>query len=418
MPYIASGLALYDMLGGRAGGRFEAFGPGALSQRSGAVDESVVVGGFEYTDGVCDDARMVLAVAETARRGGGEALTHAVVTGIGYTGRAWELEVSDRIGGGSVTVRAKTVIDATGAFEADDAGGGADGPVLASRGSHLVVAGDRLPGSRGMTVRVPNRVVFVIPWGRRWLVGTTDIEHHAPVDRPAATREEVDYLLDTVNEVLASDLTRHDILATFAGIRPLVGDGDRSTSDVSREHRIDHDGRGLVKVRGGKYTTYRLIAAEAADVVAERLGHRTRSTTKGVPIAGAAAPSRLEATVSDLVRRGLSDLEARWLVGRHGVDAPEVIDVGHEAGLDGRLHPEMPYLAAEAWWAVHREGALTFDDVLARRTRLAIETADHGAAAASLVSEILAPVHGWTESDARSATASYLASSGREYGVP
>lgn len=419
MPYLGAGLALYDLLGGRSGGRFEVFGPGGVVRRSPGLDPAGISGGFEYTDGVCDDARLVLAVAETARRAGGRILTRMEVTGFSRLATGWEVAVEDRLDGGNRVIETRTILDATGAFESDHPHFRSTEGLVTSRGSHLVIAGDRLPGVRGMTIRVPGRVVFVVPWGRRWLIGTTDEKHDGPVDRPAATSEEVRYLLETVNQVLVADLTPTDVIATFAGIRPLAGEGAPSdTAGVSREHRIEHDDHGLVSVRGGKYTTYRLIAAEAVDVVCAFLVVGAGSMTDAVPLAGASTPQILEGVVTDLRTSGLDEVAARWLVGRHGLDAPLVREAGEAAGLDGFLHPEMPYLAAEAWWAIHREGALGLDDVLARRTRLAIETTDHGLAAAPIVAELLADLHGWSASDTERAIADYAASSSAEYAVP
>jgi len=418
LPYIGSGLTLYDLLGGRRGGRFEVFGREQLLKRAPVLDPSRVVGGFEYTDGVCDDARMVVAVAATARRHGGRILTHAAVTDLDRVGPGWEVGVDDVLGGGRARIKARAVIDVTGAFEMDDPEFRSDEPVITSRGAHLVLAGDSFPGSRGMTIRVPGRVVFVIPWGRRWLIGTTDVAHDGPVDRPAATGTEVDYLLETINEVAASDLSRDDVLTTFAGIRPLAGEESGDTSDVSREHRIDNDGDGLVSVRGGKYTTYRLIAADAVDAVASFLDVGRPSVTDALPLVGASTPAVLEATVVRLVGDGLTDVGARWLVGRHGIQAPQVLAAGRAVGLTDALHPDMPYSSAEAWWAIHREGAMTLDDVLARRTRLAIEAVDHGMAAAPLVAQLLAEAHDWSGPDTEAALVAYQASSSNEYDVP
>jgi glycerol-3-phosphate dehydrogenase len=419
MPYLGAGLAVYDLLGGRSGGRFEAFGRRGAVRRSPGLDPVGISGGFEYTDGVCDDARVVLAVAETARRGGGSILTRMEVTGFSRLATGWEVGLKDRLDGGSRVIETRTILDATGAFESDHPHFRSTEGVVTSRGSHLVIAGDRLPGVRGMTIRVPGRVVFVVPWGRRWLIGTTDVTHEGPVDRPAATSDEVRYLLETVNQVLAADLAPSDVIATFAGIRPLAGEGAPSdTAGVSREHRIDHDDHGLVSVRGGKYTTYRRIAAEAVDVVGAFLVVGEGSTTDALPLAGASTPQILEGVVADLCSSGLDELAARWLVGRHGLDAHRVREAGEASGVDGFLHPEMPYLAAEAWWAIHREGALSLDDVLARRTRLAIETRDHGLAAAPIVAELLADLHGWSASDTETAIADYAASSSAEYAVP
>lgn len=415
LPYIGSGLTLYDVLGGDRGGQFEAFGRQGVVTRAPVLDREAVVGGFEYTDGVCDDARVVMAVAETARLHGGRYLTRAEAVGVTRTASGWSVSVEDRLGGARLTLEARAVVDVTGAYRAGTA---AFADIVPSRGTHLVVAGDRFPGLRGLTIRVPDRVVFVIPWGRRWLVGTTDVEHRGPIDRPAATGAEVDYLLETVNRVLQVDLDRHEIISTFAGIRPLVGDGAEETHSVSREHRVAHDGHGHVAIRGGKYTTYRLAAEEAVDVVARHLGIAAASSTDSVPLVGASTPTVLDEVVGRIRAAGVDEVSARWLVGRHGTAAGEVLDAGRRLDLLEPLHPEMPYLAVEAWWAIHREGALDLDDVLARRTRLAVETRDHGAAAIPLVADLLAEALYWTPDQRQSAVAAYQAGAEREYGVP
>lgn len=417
LPYIGSGLTLYDGLGGRRGGPFEVFGRKGLIRRFPDLDPGAVVGGFEYTDGVCDDARVVVAVAETARRLGGRVLTQTEVTGFERSSSGWRIEARDRVAGADLTLGARALIDVTGAFEVDASEFRSAGQVVPSRGSHLVVAGDRFPGTRGLTIRVPDRVVFVIPWGRRWVVGTTDVAHHGPVDRPAATSEEVDYLLETVNRVMATDLGRHDVISTFAGIRPLAGDGSEATHDVSREHRVTDHGHGHISVRGGKYTTYRIVAKDAMDVACRHLGVDAASSTGSIPLTGSSTPAVLDGLVARLEADGLDAVAARWLVGRHGTLAPEVLVTGRKLGLEGKLHPAMPYLAVEAWWAVHREGAITLDDILARRTRLAIETRDHGLAAISLAADVLGEALGWDPETRAAAIAAYTESSHREYGL-
>jgi glycerol-3-phosphate dehydrogenase len=415
VPYTGTGLTFYDLLGGRHGGRFHHLAEGEARARVPALRSQELQAAFEYSDGVFDDARLVVALARTARSLGAGMLTRAEVGEVGMAADGTiRVTVADRLGGDRIEVAARSVVDATGAFGADDEDG-----VAPSRGVHLVVPRDRIQAPTGMTIRVPGRVVFLIPWLDRWLIGTTDVAHTGPVDRPRASGEELEYLFESVRGVLEVDLGPADIVSTFAGIRPLADDGESDdTAELSREERISETRPGLFTVRGGKYTTYRKVAQRVMDRVAARLGSGAPSMTHTIPVLGAAPPALLAATEQTLAESGLDPETARRLVRRHGSEAAQVAATAARLALDHRLVPELPYLAVEAWWAVHREQALSLDDVMSRRTRISLEVRDHGEAGLETAARVLGEALGWDEERRAREIGEFREATGHEYGVP
>jgi len=414
VPYVGAGLALYDGLGGRRGGRFRYLSAAAARHEVPALGAAGLRAGFEYSDGVFDDARYLVAVAKTAERMGATILTRVEVTGWMRSGkRVVGAEVRDRVDGEGHALRAAAVIDTTGAFKVDRE----PGSILPSRGAHLVIPRHRIDADLGLTIRVPGRVVFLIPWFRHWLLGTTDVPHTGTVDRPVATPEEIDYLLDAANGVLDVGLSRRDVVATFAGIRPLIAQQAANTASASREERIDEPEEGLVRVRGGKYTTYRRVAARLVDRAGSHLGSVPASATGRIPLAGAVPFPALQSIASGLVDQRFEPEVAHHLVSRYGGEARRLAELARVEGLDTPLVAGTPYLAAEAWWAVHREYALSFDDVLARRTRLVLEDPTHGEPATAVVGEVLADALGWEPARIAQEAEQFSTQSATEYGV-
>jgi glycerol-3-phosphate dehydrogenase len=271
----------------------------------------------------------------------------------------------------------------------------------------------------GLTLRVPGRVVFVVPHPGVWLVGTTDVAADGAPERPAPTLDEVDEILDNVNAVLEADLTRDDAVGAFAGLRPLVGVPGGDTARVSREHTVRREASGLVRVSGGKYTTYRLMARDAVDAALEDDPRRPASATAQLPLLGAAAPEELERLAADLVREGGLDAEqAGALVARHGTLAREVVALGRAADLLRPLADDRTELEAEVAWAVERELALDLDDVLSRRLRLSMSRRDRGASLAARVAEIAGERLGWDAQRQATEVSQYLETARREYDVP
>ena len=206
------------------------------------------------------------------------AVTRVRATGLRSDGtsRAIEaLQAEDLLTGATFEIPTRAVVDATGvwAAEPDHPFKGGSLRILPSRGAHLVVPRERIPNKTGLTIRVPGKIVFLVPWPDHWLIGTTDAPFEGPAEHPSAAGWEVDRLLDTVNATMDVDLTRDDVVGTYAGLRPLIAPSDGSTVKASREHRVTVESNGVVRIGGGKYTTYRVMARDVIDAV---LGRRRR----------------------------------------------------------------------------------------------------------------------------------------------
>jgi glycerol-3-phosphate dehydrogenase len=415
VPYLGAGLVLYGLLGA---GFPRYLTPGAARRAIPALRSERLRGALVYRDGVEDDARLVVSVARTAIERGAVLATRVRATGLatGAHGRITGVDARDLIGSEEMRIAADTVVDATGAT------GGPGGPfardpgealVMPSVGIHIVLDRARIPASGGLTMRIPGRVLFLIPWGRRWIVGTTDHPWDGPVDRPVAPADQVDEVLANLNDTLEQPVGRADVIATFAGIRPLAASSDESTVRASREHVVDRPVPGLLTVRGGKYTTYRRIAKDVIDAALG--GRRTQlpSATADLVLVGGTESSGVAAALADLDSATIAAL-----IGRYGSEAGQVMALATERGLSGRLHPQTDHIEAEAAWAVEHELALSLDDILARRIRLAIETPDHGASVAARVAAIVGPTLGWDDARRAAEVAAYTASAEREYGVP
>ncbi len=424
--FYQAGMTLYDILGARHdGGWHRHLSVDEVLAHAPRMRREGLRGGLLFHDGMEDDARYTLAVARTAQADGATVVTRARADGLLENGgRVAGARVHDVPGGDDLEVRARVVIDATGVWGADPASPLSGGTrLLPSRGAHLVVARDRIQSDVGLTIRVPGKVVFLVPWPHFWLIGTTDAPYDGPIDRPTAGHDEVDELLAAVNRVLDVDLTRADVVGTYAGLRPLIApsSADASTVKASREHRVVVERNGLVRVSGGKYTTYRVMAEQTVDAALDVLGERPADRPTGTVarrLVGAADRPELDALADELAAdSGLERPVAERLVARHGTEARAVADLGRECGLLGRLVDGEELIEAEVAWAARHELALSVDDVLSRRMRLVQELPDRGAGIAPRVAAILGAELGWD--DARQATevATFLDGARREFAV-
>jgi glycerol-3-phosphate dehydrogenase len=435
--FYGSGIFLYDLLGARRDGGFSKHLRPSSALEWAPFRRKGLTGAIVYHDGVEDDARLALAVLRTAVAAGAVAATriHAekpLLDGQRLIGAV----VKDLVANERFEIRAERVIDATGVWAADPKSRfaeleGAD-KFVPSRGSHIVIRRDRLPAFGGMTLRIPGRVVFIIPWPGHWIIGTTD---HADTRRPeevSAPDGDIDELLSTVNRQIEVDLTRGDIVGTYAGMRPLVGDPGGSTVKASREHRVAADASGLVRVSGGKYTTYRVMARDVVDAsLGKTEARRRRSQTADLPLVGAASRDELDQIAASLERplRDASAMRgetratwparvARRLADRYGREASDVLSLARELNLAVPLGERIDHLQAEVAWAARHELALSIDDVLARRMRLAQELPDRGASIAPTVASVLGADLGWDKRRQTTEIKRYLDIARREYGVP
>ncbi|WP_017558097.1 glycerol-3-phosphate dehydrogenase/oxidase [Nocardiopsis baichengensis] len=407
-PYIGAGVALYDTLS-LTMGTSRGLPHHRHLTRSGALRvfpalrRDALVGAVQYWDAQVDDARYVLTVLRTAAGLGAHVASRVQATsflreGEHVTGaRATDLET-----GQELEIRAKQVVNAAGVWTDDIqemVGGRGQIHVRASKGIHLVVPRDRVQASSGLILRTEKSVLFVIPWGRHWIVGTTDTSWDLDKAHPAASRRDIDYLLDEVNRVLRVPLTRDDVEGVYAGLRPLLSGESDETSKLSREHTVAHPVPGLVLIAGGKYTTYRVMAQDAVDAVAHGLdGRIPDSVTDRLPLAGADGFAALWNQRRSLARdAGLHPSRVAHLLRRYGSLVHEVLALMKEdPDLKEPLAGADDYLRAEVVYAVRNEGARHLDDVLARRTRAAIETWDRGIAAAPEAAALMAGPLGWS----------------------
>jgi glycerol-3-phosphate dehydrogenase len=422
--FYGSGLVLYDALGAaRDGGRARHLGAGQVAELVPPIHRAGLRGGITYHDGVEDDARYTLAVLRTAMSLGAEAVTRVRATELltDARGMTTGVRVRDLLSGEEREVRARMLVDATGVWAGrpDSPLGGSGVQIIPSRGSHLVVPRERIPIRVGMTLRIPGRVLFIIPWPNAWVIGTTDEPDAGAPERPAPTGHETSLILEMVNDVLDVDLTPADAVGAYAGLRPLVGVPGGDTVRVSREHKVHREESGLVRVSGGKYTTYRLMARDAVDVALDAAAARSPSRSADRPLVGTAATDALDRLVAELAREpGLDEDLARTLVGRHGAEARDVVRLGRELDLLRPLADDVPHLEAEVAWAVRRELALSLDDVLSRRLRVSMARRDRGASVAPRVAAIMGADLGWDAARRERQVAEFLVGARREYDVP
>jgi len=430
--FYQAGITLYDLLGSRRSGGWHRHLDVAetLDYAPDLVVEDLR-GALLYHDAMEDDARFTLAVVRTAQTRFAEravAVTRVRATAARRAGaRAHDpiagARVEDRLTGDTFDVRAATVVDATGVWGAlpERPFGPGSFTVLPARGSHLVIPRDRIPAKGGMTLRIPGRVAFLVPWPRHWVIGTTDKPHDGPVDHIAATSEDVDEILRTINGAMELHVTRDDVVGTYAGLRPLIApSGASSTVKISREHKVSVEAPGLVRVSGGKYTTYRVMARDAVDAALGEEAARRPSRTRHLPIHGAARREQLDALASRLATgdHALGPEVAESLVNRHGTESEALLAYGAQHDLIRRLVDGAPFLEAEIAWAVERELALSLDDLLARRMRLVHTLPDRGAAIAPRVAQIAGHVLGWDADRQAREVAGYLDVARREFGIP
>ena len=414
-------MALYDAMG-MSSGTSRGLPHHRHLTRRGALREcpslrkDALVGAIQYYDAQVDDARHTMSVVRTAAAYGALVANRARVIGFLREGeRVIGVRVRDFESDTEIEVRARQVVNATGVWtDMTQAMAGERGQfhVRASKGVHLVVPRDRIQSSTGLILRTETSVLFVIPWGRHWIIGTTDTDWDLGKAHPAASSRDIDYLLEHVNAVLVTPLTREDVEGVYAGLRPLLSGESESTSKLSREHTVGHPVPGLVVVAGGKYTTYRVMAKDAVDAVSHGLdGKVPECCTDRVPLVGADGYAALwNARHRLATRHGLHVARLEHLLHRYGSLVHEVLAlVDDDATLGEPLEGADDYLRAEVVYAAAAEGARHLDDVLARRTRISIETFDRGVTAAPVAAALLAPVLGWSEAQVAREVEHYLA---------
>ncbi len=410
-PYVGAGIALYDAMA--MTGKYDMGVPKhkhvfrkQLARMAPDIRTDNLHGAIRYYDCQVDDARLVMTIARTAANNGAHVATRTKVTGFLREGdRVVGVNARDLEGQRDLEIHAKVVINAAGVWtdEVQDLiGGEAHLDVDASKGIHVVVPKDRIRSECGFITKTEKSVLFVIPWGHFWIIGTTDTAWDLDLAHPAASKTDIDYLLGHVNTLLKDPLDHRDVIGVYAGLRPLLKpmrkEGEMGeTTKLSREHTVANPVPGLVLVAGGKLTTYRVMAKDAVDHAIRDFDATPASITDRVPLMGAwGFEARTNQRVAISRSSGLDVGVVDHLLGRYGGLVDEVL-----ALIDGRPDLAEPlegaehYLRAEVLYAVTHEGARHLDDVLARRTRVSIETCDRGITAARPAAELMAGALGW-----------------------
>lgn len=420
-PYVGAGVALYDLMSaaqGRSRGvpLHKHLSRHAMLRAAPSLKDDAFVGAVRYYDAQVDDARLVVNLVRTAAAYGAKAANRLKVVRFLREGeRVVGARVTNQEDGTQFDIHAKQVLNATGVWTDETQAMVTDRgqlKVRASKGIHLVVPRDRFQSTVGLILRTEKSVLFVIPWGRHWIIGTTDTDWNLDKTHPAASSKDIDYLLEHVNRVLKRPLTREDVEGVYAGLRPLLAGESDSTAKLSREHVVAHPVPGLVVVAGGKYTTYRIMARDGVDEAVRTLDERVPpSCTDTIPLLGADGfKAKWNKRSRTAERAGVHVARVEHLLNRYGALADEVLDViAKQPELAEPLPGADDYLRAEVVYATTHEGARHIHDVLTRRTRISIEAWDRGVSAAPVVAELMAPLLDWSQAQIDREVRHYLA---------
>lgn len=411
---LRAGLMLYDALGlFRNVQRHRWLHPPEVQRREPLVAGRGLLGAARFYDAQVDDARLTLMTAKAAHLHGAVMVNHARVVGLMRAGgRVVGAHVVDELSEREIEVRAKVVVNAAGVWvdrmrEMDER---YEGPMTRpTKGIHLVIPRARLSSQHAVVFDSPRdrRHIFLIPWGDFSLIGTTDTDYQGDLNNPAASLDDVEYLLEAVQHTFPGAQIKHDdIISTFAGLRPLIF-APGGTYALSREHEIVESPSGLITIAGGKLTTHRLMGEQLTDRVQKRLaeefGIHARSECR--------TKEPLEGAQIERVRvSGVDEPVGKHLVESYGGDVTWVLAYAEEnPSLGEHIVPTLPYLMAEALYAVQHEMALSLCDVLIRRTHVIYEARDGGLKRARAVAELMAPRLGWDEAEIERQVADYAA---------
>ena len=361
------------------------------------IDE--IGGGALYYDGQVDDARLTLETIRTGHRYGAEIANYVQVDALlKEDGQIIGVKAHDVLGGEQLEIRARVVVNSTGPWadtllQLDDPN--AHKRMRPTKGVHIVVPREKIGGENAVAFTVPDgRLMFTIPWGQFTVVGTTDTDYDSDFDRVYADVADVDYIIKAANHAFpGSQITKSDVISTWAGLRPLVSQLGKSTSGTSREHEIWATESGLVTIAGGKLTTYRSMAEQLVDVVVRQLRDKHNIAPKQACATARVPLVDVEAVaMSDGLPQDVKD----HLIHNHGPEAGRVTEmIQRDPKLGQRIIEDLPYIWAEVPYAIENEMAMTVDDVLERRMHLLTEARDLGIGAAPQVAQRLGEFLDW-----------------------
>ncbi len=417
------GLWMYDLMAGRLNiGRHKSISAKETLRRAPRLRSTGLKKAFLYYDAQTNDAQLTVTVLRTAAQFGAVVTNYTEVTGFTRAqGKLNGAVVRDVLTNQGCSVSARHIINAAGVFAEHVAaltGDESKATIEPSKGIHLVVARERLQITDTAVVlpeTEDGRILYVIPWSARAVIGTTDTGS-GDLDDPQASPEDIAYLLKHVNDYLEVNLTHDDILSVYAGYRPLVKSRGARAADLSRTHVVLQENNGMVTIVGGKLTTYRRMAQDTVDVIAKRDGMPISHPTQKLLLAGAIgwrdAKREIEARGRQL---GLAPEIVEHLACNFGSNASAVLDlIDEDESLRERLVPDLPYLRAEVVYACRAEMAMTLEDVLARRTRIILEDAERGAGVAPEVAAMMARELGWSSDQTRAQVEQYRALVGHQ----
>ncbi|MDP7114359.1 MAG: glycerol-3-phosphate dehydrogenase/oxidase [Myxococcota bacterium] len=402
---MAAGVTLYDVLAlGRAYRLHRRYGKKATLQLEPRLRGDGLKGSLLYFDCATDDARLTLATALSAHDHGAHLFTRLRADGLRtHRGGVDGVEATDLLTGDQVTLQAHVVICALGPWTDGFLGEHRPGqpPLLRpTKGVHLVCSRQRLPVEHAVVMSGPDdhRILFAIPWGDHTYVGTTDTDYEGSADDVHADADDIAYLLKVVNrDFPGTNLTTDDVISTWAGLRPLIADeAARSESSVSREHHLQVDEDGLVIIAGGKLTTYRTMAAEVLDVTRQHLRAKgvhlegCSTETRHLSGGGPAVPPTAE------IARALGGERCAYLQGRYGSDWDAVARLLlDDSSLAERVVPGLPFVWGDLLHAIREEGALTLEDLFARRTEILLKAPDQGLECLDTAADLAGAQLGW-----------------------
>ena len=415
--YVGAGLALYDALRGfqRALPWHKHLSQKQINEIAPSLRHDIVTGAIKYFDAQVDDARHTMAVARTAARHGAIIATQVSAESLIREGkRVVGVNALDLASGKKIAIKAGATIMCAGVWsdqlhERFELTPGYH--VTMSKGAHIVVPGSAIKSDAGIILKTPISVLFIIPWGDKWIVGTTDTPYTGDRAEPLASREDVQYILDQANRVLEPKLQADEIIGVYAGLRPLVANNKSATTKLSREHTVDRPAAGFVSIAGGKYTTYRVMAKDVVDRAVIELRRLTQvSVTEKLPLVGADGYFALEQQRERIAQEsGLAVETVIHLLNRHGSLISEILElIEDQPKLAHKLDAALPYIKAEIVYAASHEGARSVDDVISRRTRLSFEAVKHGVHLAEEVAALISPVLGWSAKERKESVAQYI----------
>lgn len=388
-----------------------------------ALPPGKIRGGFLFYDAVTDDVRLVMENLVQATNFGAVAVNYAEVKDLVGGHKLCSARVQDTESDVTFEVFARRIVVAAGVW-ADELEGrareSAEPRLRPSKGIHLVFRREALPIAETAAF-IPDvtrkRMLFVLPWLDSVLVGTTDTSYEGPLDHPTVEEEDRNYVLGSLNAVFDLGLVPDDIAGAYAGLRPLIQGKAGSTADLSRKHAVYEIATGILGITGGKMTTYRRMAADATDRIASDLGITTKSRTRWIRL----GTGDLDALVAEVTQRGrslgLSGEVCDNLVRCYGDRALDVLEIAEAEGKADPFAPGYLPIAAEAAYVARNEMALRLEDLLARRTRLALTDRNAGIGTGSTALDIMAAEHGWNRGERNRQLESHRAAVERERGL-